>query len=285
MAARARYTRTSSSKWNDPWYLSLHVHVRNLFDFLHECGENTIAGIYQGDLAVARLKTGNPRWRQSAFEAALLELQGHVTIYPDNWLWVVNYLKWNVFDFQDSLSRPQAGGIVAIVRVAPVRLQADFWRRYGPKLAEAGYPWDTLGNGLSDPSESPPLPSPTPPSGGLLPPVGVLESTARARARKQRKLTDDQVAAMQAAIDHYYQRLQQHTQAVAPRFKGGPLAQLFTERLTIKAPKRPDSSEDLIAYVDIYFDDYLRPHASANTSHFLNVFNDLLTRRLEQLDA
>ncbi len=164
-ASRPRHTRVVSSKWNDEWYLAQHVQVRNLFDYLSECAENNAAGVYQCDRAVARLKTANPPWRVAAYEAAWGQcLPGHVNAYEHNWIWVVNYFKWNTLD-QGGLSPLQAKGIMTLLGMAPTELQRDFWLRYGRALLAAGMAWQTLGNGLADPCETlgnlPPLPGPS----------------------------------------------------------------------------------------------------------------------------
>ncbi|MFA4971900.1 MAG: hypothetical protein WC683_04755 [bacterium] len=132
----------SSAKWSDPWYLGLKPRQRNLFDYLSECAENTCAGVYQFDPAVARLKTGP--WTAAAFEETCqVAFQGHVKFYPGNWIWVVAYLEYNGRR-GGKLSGDLAKGVFSILSKAPMQVVADFDARYGKEMALLGHPLGTL---------------------------------------------------------------------------------------------------------------------------------------------
>lgn len=152
-SAGGRYTLMSSQKWRDPWYLSLTHQRRNLFDYLCECDENNCAGVYQCDHDVVRLKT--KPWRPDAYDEAWRTLWGHANLYAGDWVWIVNYLKWNG---GEKLSKTQAIGVVSITKRAPDALKRGFWHKYGSILTPAGYSIDTLCIG-SEPKKPPKQPS------------------------------------------------------------------------------------------------------------------------------
>lgn len=155
--AGPRYTRVSSKKWNDRWYLGLRMRERQLFDYLCENGDNTSAGVYQFDPDVARMKT-RP-WRRDEFEeACVVSLRGHIQFYEDSWIWVVRYLHYN----GDNMNPDFATGVERIVSEAPPQLQADFWAAYTKSLKRHGVPSKRALTGLPEPCETPSLTSPYP---------------------------------------------------------------------------------------------------------------------------
>jgi len=154
--AGGRFTWMSSDIWNKPWFRSLTDKGKLLWFYLTTCADNSGAGIFQYDTDVVRIKTG--RWRGEQWEDALAGLAGHINFYPDNWVWIVGYVKHNY----QRVNEKQRKGIDRLVACAPPQLRADFWQEYAPLREGSDTPiiphrdgYDTL---LIQ--SSPPLPSP-----------------------------------------------------------------------------------------------------------------------------
>ena len=92
--------------------------------------------------------------------------------------------------------------------------------------------------------------------------------SCRSRA-KPRKLTDEQNAVKQGAIDYFYERLQGHTGLDKPRFPGGRAAKFFTECI-----RDGYDADDLREVTDWFFAERIRgDHSSANFGHYQSSFN------------
>jgi hypothetical protein len=106
-----------------------------------------------------------------------------------------------------------------------------------------------------------------------------LPSASRKRSRP-RVLTPEQDADKQAAIDHFFGRLQRHTHLKAPPFPGGQAARFFSQRL-----KAGDTLEGLKACTDRFFDRWIKPQSAAGFSHYQRVYAGLAKAVMEADDA
>jgi len=95
------------------------------------------------------------------------------------------------------------------------------------------------------------------------------DKTSCRSGAKPRKLSDEQNAVKQGAIDYFYQRLQKHTTLEKPRFPGGQAAGFFTGCIRDGYDER-----DLREVTDWFFDERIdEEHSSGNFGHFQNAFN------------
>jgi hypothetical protein len=237
--AGARYTNVSSQKWEDDWYLGVLKDPRQkiLFDFLCEGSHGTFAGVFKLDPGVARYKTGP--WRAEKLRHTLDDLfAGHVFRYRGNWWFIRTYLHWNGAK-DGALSKPQATGVLAIVREAPIECRAHFWIEYASLFEPHGEGMDSL----SIPSDYP-MVIPIQSNPHQSSPRDLVSSTA--------ETTPEQKSANVAAVRHFDESIKEHTGLAkppgwnknAPRHAGA----FFKERLL-----DGDTAEDLIACIDEYF--------------------------------
>lgn len=195
----ARYTKVTSRKWNDPFYLGLSPQQRNLFDYLVENGDVTGAGVYQCDFSVARMKT--QPWRRGRFEETLDAFAGHVQFYEDSWTFVVQYLRHN----GENMNPNFALGIVAVVENAPLQVQADFWSVYAKsdRLNRFGVPEESSLKGLPKPLLTPGLTSP-----GRTRPYPTNKPPSKISGRKltdaQNEFKEARIAYWQQCLNTYY---------------------------------------------------------------------------------
>lgn len=240
--AGARYTKVSSKKWNDRWYLGLRMRERQLFDYLCENGDNTSAGVYQFDPDVARMKT-HP-WRRDEFEATCLEsFHGHIQFYESNWIWVIRYLHYN----GDNMNPDFASGIERIVGEAPPQLQADFWAVYAKKLERFGLPSKRALRGLPEPSDTPSLP----PSPSL---------TSPSLGRRKTSAPDPRVKELQ---EYFLERSRQHTGLARPPFPWGRSGTHFKQSLGLEHEVKA-----IKATIDHFFDHWIREKGGGAFSHY-----------------
>ena len=253
--AGARYTRVTSRKWQDRWYLDLTPQQRNLFDYFVENGDGTAAGVYQCDLDVARMKT--KPWRGDAFERTCHEyFPGHVLFYEEGWVFVVQYLRHN----GDNMNPLFAQGIETFLQQAPPQAQADFWKVYGKdaRLNKFGVPSPSSLEGLPKPFVTPSRTNP-----------GRTNPSRTNTYSPSAKPPDPRVKEAQT---YFFERLQKHTGLEVPVFSWPQSGKFYRQRLI----EADDSLDDLRDTTDEFFDRYIRGDKSAaNFGHYQRVYNAL----------
>ncbi len=159
--AGARSTWIQSTIWNKPWFRAWKRGGKLLWFHFTTCAEGTIAGIFQMDPDVVRMKTGP--WRQAEWERDTAAMHPHIIFYPDNWVFIAGYLEHNTRGINVKL----ADGIARVVNAAPEQVRADFMVRYERLLGVYAMGIETPLRPPSNPSDdilpSPPHPTPTQP--------------------------------------------------------------------------------------------------------------------------
>ena len=179
-SAGARSTWMSSSVWNKPWFKGWKRGGKLLWFYLTTCPEGTIAGIFQMDPDVAKMKTGP--WQDSQWERDTTAMHPHITFYEDNWVFVSGYLEENT----KALNEKIATGIQRVVNDSPAQIRADFMARYEKFLGVYGMGIDTPPIPHSEGSDNI-LPSlPTPPRPHPKNDLYLAPPAARAKASSRR---------------------------------------------------------------------------------------------------
>jgi len=231
-SAGARYTWMSSTIWSKPWFKRWRKGGKLLWFYLTTCPEGTIAGIFQMDPDVARMKTGP--WQDSQWERDTAAMHPHVSFYPDNWVFVSGYLGENTKALNEKLGI----GIQRVVNDAPPRIRADFMAKYEKFLGVYGMGIDTPPRPHSEGSDNT-LPSPSLP----LPPqeqhIPTTSGGGKGRLSKEQSLwVVEACGAFKAAAV-------KHTGFSEPEgYQEGVLKALFKRRIL-----KGDDRDDLLGAV------------------------------------
>jgi hypothetical protein len=111
----------------------------------------------------------------------------------------------------------------------------------------------------------------------LEPPSGKARAKT-ARAAKS-SLSEEQQTSRGEVLGHYRNRLSKHTGAAKPEFPEGQAAAFIGRRLRVG-----DTEADLIATIDLFFDEWIRPEGAGNWGHYQRAFNALIGRHPQAID-
>ena len=234
--AGARATWMSSTIWRKPWFKAWKRGGKLLWFYLTSCDEGTIAGIFQCDPDVAKMRTGP--WGDAAWQRDTAAMYPHVIFYPDNWVFIPGYLEENTH----GINEKHAAGIARVVNDAPEQIRADFMARYEKPLGVFAMGIDTPSISPSNPSDetSPPLPSPSHP---------ITAIPRAASVGGKGKLSKEQGMWVVEAVAAFKTAAQRHCNGMAEPegFNEGVLKSLFKRRIL-----KGDDADDLLGAVKVF---------------------------------
>ena len=262
--AGARATWMSSTIWRKPWFKAWKRGGKLLWFYLTSCDEGTIAGIFQCDPDVAKMRTGP--WGDAAWQRDTAAMYPHVIFYPDNWVFIPGYLEENTH----GINEKHAAGIARVVNDAPEQIRADFMARYEKPLGVFAMGIDTPSIPPSNPSDetSPPLPSPTHPI------LTSSDTLSGAGKKKPRKFSDEEWGIGKAGAAYAIEAARKHTGSPDPSgYKFGQFLSVFCERAKSEAEYTVQDCQDC---VDEWFkrlkDKEAKAAARGDERHYMGTF-------------